>query len=425
MNIDKSLTVGQRFKKIRKDKGISQKELCEGICSDSVVSHIETDRQYPSAHIWGKLAERLRVPVYEILGEQERVMDTSFLLDMVRVYLEKGDFHHALELVELVETHDLLEHQRLQLLISRGECLLMGLQYDEVIMLLLPFIEKQQIAQTVDDETLCRAFRSIGSAYFHSQDFEKAFSMYEQGYRISLRLPKDTALVAKISYNLGLTCNQLGLKEDARRYLEKAQTYYDSVADIQKLADTFFALAISTHEKRHILSARTLYESLNLVHEANVVKQFYAFNIISKSDIDLAIHEMNTVTHAFNSMGDIGMCVYTCSRSAILCMENERIGDAKQYLDKASLYLEKSSEPNNYLSADYYKAYAMYHLKQKNYDQCIEDSKRASAMCDKMGLYTESATSLRLAAEAYHQMGKNEDAYRVSQNIIDLLCMKG
>lgn len=103
MNIDKSLTIGQRFKKIRKDKGISQKELCDGICSDSVVSHIETDRQYPSAHIWGKLAERLSVPVYAIMGEQEKEMDVSFQLDMIRVYIEKDDITHALDIINKLE----------------------------------------------------------------------------------------------------------------------------------------------------------------------------------------------------------------------------------------------------------------------------------------------------------------------------------
>jgi transcriptional regulator with XRE-family HTH domain len=217
------MTIGERFKHIRTEKGFSQSELAEGICSKSVVSHLENDRTYPSALMFGKLADKLGVPLREIMGMQEKQFEAGFQIEMVRVYIEKADYDHALELIEeLDQRKELLEHQRIELLICRADGYRLTNQFQKVVDLLMPFLQDQLKQQTVDDGILCDTYNKLGNAQYWLNDFEKAYSSFEHGYKISLKLPEYGLVSARVSKNLGLTCLQIGYREDAQRYFEMA-----------------------------------------------------------------------------------------------------------------------------------------------------------------------------------------------------------
>jgi tetratricopeptide (TPR) repeat protein len=422
MQIYKDLSMGQRFKKIRLEKGISQEKLAEGICSNSVVSHIETDRQYPSAHIWGKLAERLGVPVYEIMGEKENQMETSFQLDMIRVYIEKGEYAHAFTLIdELQGRQQLLEHQRVDLLLQRAECSINSGRMKEAIEILLPFVERQDIQQTVDDLTLCDSYNKLGKGYFKLRDFEKAYAAFERGYRITLKFSDLGTVAANVTYNLGLTCSHLGYKEDGRRFLEKAHQFYKSVSDIKNIADTLFAIAISSGDVSQLNTVRSLYESMNLIRESIVVRQHYAFHVESKINYENAINEFRDTAMRFESLGDIGMSVYTLSRAVAVCLDHDDLELASELCEESIERRERINEDSTFALGYFYKVKAALNLRLNRFEECISDAKRASDICAIMGMYAESAEALQLSARAFEFQGEYQKAYEVSCKIVDLL----
>jgi transcriptional regulator with XRE-family HTH domain len=422
MYIDKDLSIGQRFKKIRLEKGISQERLAEGICSNSVVSHIETDRQYPSAHIWGKLAERLGVPVYEIMGEQEKQLEASFQLDMIRVYIQKGEYAHALKLVDdLGARFDLLEHQRVELIVSRAECFIRNRKYSEAIELLIPFVEKQEVQQTISDETLCEVYNKIGSARYWHYDFEKAYSAFEQGYRISLKLPEFGLISARVTKNLGLTCNQLGFKDDARLYLEKAYAFFNKVSDLKELANTLFDMSLATGNPEYILKARSIYEGMNYVREANLATQHYAFHVESKNNYKKAIEKLITTAIEFEKIGDLGMCVYTYSRGAKVCLEHQEIEEAESLLWQAKERMQQLPSDNHYYTSYYFRINAELKLILGMYEECVSDAEMASNMYAIMGMYADSGDAMEICTKAYESQQNITKAYESSKKVIDLL----
>ena len=418
---EEALTLGQRFKHFREQKGLSQTSLAEGICSYSTISHLENDRSIPSPKIMGKLAERLGVPLSDIMMKEETELDIDFQVDMLRVYTEMGDYHHALKLADELSKRDVLLHHTRVIHICRAECYIRVREFQDAVDLLLPFLEQQEIQQDIDDELLCDAYNKLGTAYFRLRDFEKAFAAYYSGYRISLKLASFGLVAARVTKNLGLTCNQLLLTEDAELYLEKSFRYYESVADTKGLADIFFALAMSTNDSAYLIKSLALYESMNMIHEANVVRQDYAFEVESKIDFRSALQKIESTVVFFEGCGDYGMCVYSLSKAIMLCLDNKLQEEASQYLVRAESIKDREHVESEYYTADFYRARAMYNMSQRNYEQCILDSEKSSELCDKMGLYGESSISLQLAAEAYHQMGDGGSAYLVSKRVIELL----
>ena len=61
--------IGQRISTLRKEKGMTQKELAEKLCvTDKSVSKWETGVHFPDIEIMERLASELGIPVSDLLG---------------------------------------------------------------------------------------------------------------------------------------------------------------------------------------------------------------------------------------------------------------------------------------------------------------------------------------------------------------------
>lgn len=78
------LSVGEYIKNERIKQGLTQSELCEGLCSQVTLSRIESGRQTPNIRTLNSLLERLDVPgekFYAVLSEEEERIE--ILLDRI------------------------------------------------------------------------------------------------------------------------------------------------------------------------------------------------------------------------------------------------------------------------------------------------------------------------------------------------------
>jgi transcriptional regulator with XRE-family HTH domain len=420
--IDTTLTLGQRFKYYREQKGLSQNSLAKGICSYSTISHLENDRSIPSPKLMGKLADKLGVPLREIMGMQEIQLDAGFQIEMVHVYSERADYNQALQLIdELERREDLLDHERIELIVCRAHCQVKTGKHEQTVELLRPFLEQQQVQQTIDDELLCDTFNKLGYAFFKMRDFKRAYSAYESGYRISLKLPDFGLVAARVTKNLGLVCNQLNLFDDAQRYLEKAQTFYGAVSDVKGLADTIFALGIATNNESHLTKSKLLYESLNLVEEANIVKQHYAYSVESKVDYKSSIKTFRSAVAEFEKLGVHYRSLFTLSQAALIALKNDDSEEAVRLLDQAEELRNSRKEEVVFALRIFYKAYAKLKFIQNQYDDCKKYSEISSELYAKMGMYDESAEALQICAEAYQIEGDYQNACMVFGKVSELL----
>ena len=65
--------LSEKFRTKRKELGLSQQTLAEGICEQSQISKIERGRFIPSADLLFKLSQRLEVPLDYFFNEQIEV----------------------------------------------------------------------------------------------------------------------------------------------------------------------------------------------------------------------------------------------------------------------------------------------------------------------------------------------------------------
>lgn len=418
------IIIGQRFREFRKQKGLSQEMTAEGICVPQTVSHLECGRSIPNPHMMQQLAERLGVPLREIMGAEEQQFKVSEQITLVHVYIETREFEQALRLIEdLLANDELLEFQLHELVVCQAESLIRSGKWTEGIAILAPFLEQQEVNQSIGDEALCDAYNKLGYAFFNRREFEKAFAAYERGYLITLRLPSFGTVAARVTKNLGLTCNQLNLKDEAQFYLEKALGFYQSVSDIKSLADTFFALTLANNDATLATKAQLLYESLNLVRDAHIVKQHHAYHFGSKENYQRSLQVLHSTAVELAKINDGGSALFTLSRALMVCVEHHDIEQAKYYMNLAHSQnaMLIQDEVSDFDLASYHRALAKYHLLAREYAECLHHSQLSADLCDKMEVYAESAHSLKIAADAYKQQGMFDSATDIYEKIYNLL----
>lgn len=88
--------VGTRLRQLRNQFRMTQRELAEGICSNTFVSKIESGHANPSLDVLQAFAQRLGVSLQDLLGAEETSLPPAWMVSAIKDIvnlLEAG--HHA------------------------------------------------------------------------------------------------------------------------------------------------------------------------------------------------------------------------------------------------------------------------------------------------------------------------------------------
>lgn len=85
--------LGHRIKIIRKKNNMTQKILADKICSQSVLSRIETGEEVPNAVVLHQLCERLGITVEQVMSNNmQSISNHTELIKKMRVYFDNNRY---------------------------------------------------------------------------------------------------------------------------------------------------------------------------------------------------------------------------------------------------------------------------------------------------------------------------------------------
>ncbi|MGZ4163910.1 MAG: helix-turn-helix domain-containing protein, partial [Tumebacillaceae bacterium] len=158
--------IGQRVKSFRKECGLSQDELAEGICSRQTISLLENGQHFPSVEFMQKIAARLAIPLAEIMVDEVTELELKVQLDLIKIYVEIGDYKSAYELAEELEKcEELLEYQMRELILYKADCLMRTGKATEAVEILMSLQHKLEKQRVSDDHLLATVYDKLGTAY--------------------------------------------------------------------------------------------------------------------------------------------------------------------------------------------------------------------------------------------------------------------
>ena len=183
--------LGEYIRQRRLDLGLTQEQVCAGICESVTLSRVENGKQTPSRNRINAILQRLGLPddrYYALVTPEElgnRSTQESKLLPVMRLKRVEDGFEQISQLEKIVKPDDQITQQ----FILRSKVLLGGLDKrysnDERIQMLV-----QAIRMTIPDFQLdkieaflftldeMKLVNQIGNAYSLSGDNEKAADIF-------------------------------------------------------------------------------------------------------------------------------------------------------------------------------------------------------------------------------------------------------
>ncbi|WP_170999566.1 helix-turn-helix domain-containing protein [Paucilactobacillus kaifaensis] len=193
---------GDQLKKFRKSKGLSQKQLAQGICTQATISLIEKNNKIPGMTILSQLCARLGISIDEILVDDNQVL-TDIFTEINDLMLQKK-YDAATILLNNVGIKQLqgqYDKERYYYFLGMLQ-LDQSKDYDEALFN-FELVLKQF---AVDNDDIYQVMTTIatGTAWFYKGDYEQAKLFAKKGAQ-SLQIVNTTASVQQmIAANVSL-----------------------------------------------------------------------------------------------------------------------------------------------------------------------------------------------------------------------------
>jgi transcriptional regulator with XRE-family HTH domain len=207
------MTVGEIIKKRRKELNLTQGDLASGICTQAMISKIERDGLEPNGKIINQIAEKLRVKVSYLYGDQPTISEDKQLSGLKQIIYDEMQLLHS-DKVDLLVTSN---KDLIKLSVASEDILFFNWVEGWLIYFrdndpesALYHLNKIDIEKLNNSDLALKIYITIASIYSNISKHYEALEIYE---KINFKMNNRTniAIRAAFIYNYALTlraCNQ-------------------------------------------------------------------------------------------------------------------------------------------------------------------------------------------------------------------------
>lgn len=243
----------QVFVKRRKELGLSQIELSNGICTQATLSRFENHGQIPSMKILSQLCSRLQLDVGELFASvntQEIAMNK--LLEKIEESIVTMDYELAEKLLENVTKESLTAEQKLHVLYLKGYTqALQGKATDDDLFYFNQLLAEQHEKQ---ERYLHLAYAGFGLYYQQHKDLDKATYFFDKAIqeieKQKLEKMEDVWRTLMILYNSALFFSSVKNFKKSNALLRKGIELCSQFHITYYLARLYFQLAVNAIDNR-------------------------------------------------------------------------------------------------------------------------------------------------------------------------------
>ncbi|WP_044339945.1 helix-turn-helix domain-containing protein [Rossellomorea aquimaris] len=222
--------VGQKIKELRKNIGLSQEELAEGICTQAQISKIEKGDVFPYASTLFLISRKLGVDVnyFFDIGMTPRLDYVQEVSKQLQIARRSMNYKEMKEIVTAEEENPLFfnNNRNLQLLqwhkgIYQYE---LNKNVGKAEEILREAISLSHTTDKIWTEREIEILLTIGVMYSEEGDWKKALEIYQEVKTHILALPNlhDFTLRTRLYYNIARVLTRLKNFEESIQYCNEA-----------------------------------------------------------------------------------------------------------------------------------------------------------------------------------------------------------
>ncbi|WP_069651097.1 helix-turn-helix domain-containing protein, partial [Caloranaerobacter ferrireducens] len=275
------LTLGEKIRKLRKEKNMSLRELGGDYVSKAQLSYIENGKASPSIELLKYLAQRLDVDLeYLLATEKDQVKRYCRLwLEEMKVHVNLNNISDAEKMYKKIDKYaqkyDLTEILAENNLLMAKAYINVKLYDDALSNIQKSFYYYSKISNI---EKVIEAIIKEGNIYTLKGLYEIALNKYRQAYTFYSQLPiKNLELESNILYNISTCYHILKDKKNAKKYAEEVLRIDNQLKDAKRYAQSLLKYASTLILNEEYAKAEEVLKKANKLLKKQEDKKTKAF----------------------------------------------------------------------------------------------------------------------------------------------------
>ncbi|VXC49531.1 XRE family transcriptional regulator [Bacillus sp. 349Y] len=287
--------VGKKIKELRKNSGLSQEELSQGICTQAQISKIEKGLVFPYASTLYQISQKLGVDVnyFFDIGTTPRLDYVQEVFEQLQIMRRSHKFSEMIDIVRAEESNPLFSQNKknLQLLLWHKGIYLYEVENnkEKAIEVLEHAVHIADMKGKVMQEREIEILLTIATIYF-KEDLNSALSLYEEIISHVRVLPhlNDYTIKTRLYYNLARVLTRLNRLEESNEYCDEAIKWCLKKDSIYLLGQTHYQKGYNYELAHRLNDAKTYMEKALIVFEIQQDKETVRF---IKGKIDQIVNQ--------------------------------------------------------------------------------------------------------------------------------------
>ncbi|ARU60306.1 hypothetical protein CBW65_03930 [Tumebacillus avium] len=344
-------SLGQRIRQLRVTKGMTQIELCKGLCTPSMISQIESDRARPSYKVLSVIAERLEVTLEKLLSALNWNLEIDSLYKMAKMMVASGAYTLAIPLLLQVVDQPAYKIPRGDIQFLLGVCYLNTQEYSKAEQILDEV--NQTAAEKQNYDLQAKTLHQLGLMYQRMKKHHLAIFQLEKAQDQARKGGiQDPVLLSKIWVDLGWAHLRLGRVNQAVACFEQGTALMEGMQNCRDLADLYLQMgkicrSAGDQEKagEYADRATALYNGLDHVSLKLKIECEAALMRTGKGGTDpvLVLDTLHSSIAQFLELREKGMAGEAYFELAKFQLEHCEIDNAVQSLEQARLLLPETN----------------------------------------------------------------------------------
>lgn len=288
----REIPIGAYIRQNREAQGLTQQQLCEGICEPATISRIENGQQTPSRSRLSALLQRLGLPDdrYFALLSPNEIEISSLQAEIVSCGVH-GRRERGLELLAELENIMEADDNIIRQFILRSRVLLGDYGFEEQLDMLLeatrltvPRFDLDKIESFLYSFDEIKIINQIGNIYAHAGQQKKAIDIYSRLLQYvqqhNSNITQSTGQLTLVAYNYALELDVCHLYQDAVEIAELCRQTCVDYGHYQFLPGALHIMAECYHfmgddekSKDLYLQAYGIYKAIGNEHDLLLLKK--------------------------------------------------------------------------------------------------------------------------------------------------------
>ncbi len=411
------LSLGEKIKKLRKEKNLTLKELAGNRITAAQISHIERDKSYPSQDLLEYFAEKLGVTIdylVESKDMQARKISSNLLLKG-EIYIKAGNFENAKK--EINQAIEICKEYELEDKCGKSKYLL-GLIYfyEKNYKLAIDMLEQSLVlnVRISNFEGVAQCYLELGKIYSEEEFYKVAVDKFTQGENLLLQHHLKNNDIEKELYTHMSYC-YIKIEDNAKslHYAKKIQEIEEKMKSIKDKANSLFLIGnnlldIGNYDeaKKYLSQALKIFEEENKRNElANTqVIMSKIYNKLKEYEESLEHVKKAYLLKREYEDKELVQILFEYVKALIYINDFE---NAKKYSKKAlSISIKLKDRRLEYKSLKYY---ARVYKKEGDLNTAIENLKKCSYILEETKDKKELGDVYFELAEVYESISKEKE----------------